>query len=96
MDSEALAPTPAGCLTAEQEAQFVASATDLWDTPWHNVKVVELLRLLRAFQTHPATSWKGGQGWPRASFSWVWGSEGDRASITHTPAAMLNTTPRPC
>jgi hypothetical protein len=37
----------AGVLTPEQEAQIVADATELWDTPWEALSVVELRALLR-------------------------------------------------
>jgi hypothetical protein len=40
-------PSPAGALTPEQEAQIVADATELWDTPWEALSVVELRALLR-------------------------------------------------
>jgi hypothetical protein len=37
----------AAALTPEQEAQIVAEATELWDTPWETLSVVELRALLR-------------------------------------------------
>ncbi len=37
----------AAALTPEQEAQIVADATELWDTPWEALSVVELRALLR-------------------------------------------------
>jgi hypothetical protein len=48
-ESLAQAPSPslAGALTPEQEAQIVAEATELWDTPWETLSVVELRALLR-------------------------------------------------
>ena len=51
LQQEPLAQTPspsmAGELTPEQEAQLVAEATELWDTPWEALSVVELRALLR-------------------------------------------------
>jgi hypothetical protein len=40
-------PSLAGALTPEQEAQILAEATELWDTPWEELSVVELRALLR-------------------------------------------------
>jgi len=40
-------PSLAAALTPEQEAEIVADATELWDTPWEALSVVELRALLR-------------------------------------------------